>query len=206
MQTVFFVDIRRLAPFTGRLSPLLRKDRREKMSGYRNSDDRLRCLAGGLFMEYISRGREILYNETGKPFLPEGPYFNLSHSGHFVCLACSFTAPVGIDIEIRRRHDFAALGKTAFHPVERAFFLQQPTMERFFDIWTAKESYVKMLGAGFSVEPSDFCILPESMSLLSEQKPLFHNFSHIEGYSSTLCTPEPIEAAVTTVDELFFDS
>jgi 4'-phosphopantetheinyl transferase len=202
MQTLYFTDIRRLAPLAGGLSRLLRPERLRKMQSYRNADDRLRCLAGGLLIERIAQGQEILYNENGKPFFPDGPYFSLSHSGHFVCLAVSSTAPVGLDIEIRREEDFVGMGKTAFHPVELAFLLQQPTADLFYYIWTAKESYAKMIGTGFSVEPSHFCVLPECMALVTEQQPFFRSFSFIEGYSLTLCAAEPIQA---DVNELFFD-
>jgi 4'-phosphopantetheinyl transferase len=172
------------------------------MQGYRNADDRLRCFAGGLLIEYIAQGREILYNENGKPFFPGGPYFSLSHSGHFVCLAFSSTAPVGLDIEIRREEDFVGLGKTAFHPAELAFLLRQPTADIFYHIWTAKESYAKMIGTGFSVEPSQFCVLPESLALVTEQQPFFQSFSFIDGYSLALCAAEPIQASA---GELVFD-
>jgi 4'-phosphopantetheinyl transferase len=202
MQTVYFVDIRRLVPFEQALASLLRPERLEKMRSYRQARDRLRCLAGGLLIEGIAQGRRLIYNKNGKPLLPGGPWFSLSHSGNFACLAFSATAPVGIDLEIRREDDLEALARTAFHPVELAFFLEKPGKERFFDLWTAKESYAKMIGTGFSVEPSRFCILPESMTLLSSEKPCFRSFSHINGYSLTLCAAEPVDACI---NELFFD-
>jgi 4'-phosphopantetheinyl transferase len=202
MQTIYFTDIRRLAPLEGDLVPLLRPERREKARAYRLAKDRLRSLAGGLLIEGAARGREIVYNENGKPLLPGGPWFSLSHSGNFACLALSAASPVGIDLEIQREEDFEALGKTAFHPAELAFFLQKPGVGRFFGIWTAKESYVKMLGTGFSVEPSRFCVLPGNMVLLTGERPYFRSFSRIRGYSLTLCAAEPVDSCVI---ELVFD-
>jgi 4'-phosphopantetheinyl transferase len=202
MQTIYFTDIRRLAPFAGDIGPLLRPERREKARSYRVAEDRLRCLAGGFLIEGVARGREIVYNENGKPLLPGGPWFSLSHSGDFACLAVSAASPVGIDLEIRREEDFEALAKTAFHPAELAFFRQKPCMERFFAIWTAKESYAKMIGTGFSVEPSRFSVLPGNRVLLTGGKPHFRSFSLINGYSLTLCAAEPIDVRA---DELVFD-
>jgi 4'-phosphopantetheinyl transferase len=202
MQTIYFTDIRHLAPLERNLAPLLGHKRLEKAQSYRLAEDRLRSLAAGLLVESIARGREIVYNENGKPLLPGGPWFSLSHSGNFACLALSPTSPVGIDIEIRREEDFEALGKTAFHPAELDFFSKQPGIEIFFDIWTAKESYAKMIGTGFSVEPSRFCVLPGNMTLLTGEKPFFRSFNLIDGYSLTLCAAEPIDICI---DELVFD-
>jgi 4'-phosphopantetheinyl transferase len=202
MQTIYYVDIRRLAPFERELAPLLGPERLEKTRSYRRAEDRLRCLAGGLLIEGAARGRRLAYNKNGKPFLPGGPWFNLSHSGDFACFALSATSPLGIDLEIRREEDLEALAKTAFHPAELAFFLKRPGTERFFAIWTAKESYAKMLGTGFSAEPSRFCVLPGNLALLTNEKPYFQSFSHLDGYSLTLCAAEPADARIT---ELFFD-
>jgi 4'-phosphopantetheinyl transferase len=202
MQTIYFTDIRRLAPLERNLVPLLDPGRLEKARSYRLAEDRLRCLAGGFLIEGIARGREIVYNKNGKPLLPGGPWFSLSHSGNFACLVLSPTSPVGIDIEIQREEDFEALGKTAFHPAELDFFSKRPGVELFFDIWTAKESYAKMLGTGFLVEPSRFCVLPGNMVLLTGEKPYFRSFSLISGYSLTLCAAEPIDVCM---NELVFD-
>jgi 4'-phosphopantetheinyl transferase len=202
MQTIYSVDIRRLAPFERDLAPFLRPKRLEKMWSYCQVEDRLRCLAGGLLIEGVARGRELTYNKNGKPFLSEGPWFSLSHSGNFACFAISAVSPVGIDLEIRREEEFEALARTAFHPIELAFFLKNPGIDCFFNIWTAKESYAKMIGTGFSVEPSRFCILPENMVLLTSKKPYFWSFNDLDGYSLTLCTAEPVD---THIYELFFD-
>jgi 4'-phosphopantetheinyl transferase len=199
MQTIYIADIRRFAPFVKQLSSFLRPDRLKKMQSYRNPDDSLRCLAGGLLVEQIAQGQEIIFNEYGKPFLPAGPYFSLSHSGDFVCLAVSASSPLGVDIERQREENFAALGRTAFHSAELDFFLQEPAMKVFFDIWTAKESYVKMVGTGFSIEPASFCILPGKMSFPSVQSPFFCNFNFIDGYSLALCALEPIQVSISRV-------
>jgi 4'-phosphopantetheinyl transferase len=202
MQTIYFTDIHRLAPLERYLVPLLEPKRLEKARSYRLREDRLRSLAGGFLIEGIARGREIAYNENGKPLLPGGPWFSLSHSGNFACLALSPTSSVGIDIEIQREEDFEALGKTGFHPAELDFFSKKPGIELFFDIWTAKESYAKMIGTGFSMEPSRFCILPGYAFLFTGEKPYFRSFSLISGYSLTICAAEPIDVCM---NEVVFD-
>lgn len=181
--SIYYTDIRSLEEKEARLAATLGRERREKMCQYRNRNDRLRCLAGGLLMERISAGREIRLNEYGKPFIPEGPYFNLSHSGSFVCLAVSSDSPVGIDIELLRNEDFQALARTAFHVEEQDFFLQKPDAERFFMIWTLKESYMKMRGLGFSLDPRSFSVLSPNGGAF-----FFQNLHKIRGYSLSLCT------------------
>jgi 4'-phosphopantetheinyl transferase len=181
--SIYCTDIRSLEEHEVRLAATLGRERREKMRQYRSRNDRLRCLAGGLLMERISEGREIRLNEHGKPFMPEGPYFNLSHSENFVCLAVSSDSPVGIDIEFLRDEDFQALARTAFHPEEREFFLRKPDAERFFMIWTLKESYMKMRGLGFSLDPRCFSVLSPNSGAF-----FFQNLHMISGYSLSLCT------------------
>jgi 4'-phosphopantetheinyl transferase len=203
-QTIYIADIRRFIHFEKRLLPLLEPNRLKKMNSYRNSDDRLRCLVGGLLMDYIAHGQEIMFTKYDKPFLSAGPYFNLSHSGDYVCLVVSKSSPVGIDIERQRKEDFVALGMSAFHPDELTFFLQDPGMNLFFDIWTKKESYIKMIGTGFSLDSSNFCILPERMFLPFDQIPFLRNFNFINGYSLALCALDPIQASINSVSEANF--
>ena len=199
MQIIYITDIRPLTPHEEELTQLLPPLRREKTRQYLQQKDRLRCLAGGLLMERITKGREVLYEKYGKPYLSEGPFFNLSHTGDYVCLAVSETSPVGIDIEQHRSEDFLSLGKTAFHADEIDYLEKELTAERFFTIWTLKESYAKMFGTGFSVEPSSFCILPEKPQLPFEREVFFRTFYVIEEYSLALCAAEPIQAEIVFI-------
>jgi len=207
MQTIYLMDIRILSPFFDSCMALVRPERREKVLSYCFFDDQLRCLAGGLLIERIAKGQEVLYTENGKPFLPEGPYVNISHSGDFVCLAVCGSAPVGIDIEQHRDEDFLCLAKTVFHPSEYDFFMRVPGAARFFELWTLKESYIKMIGSGLSIEPSSFCVLPEKKIFPQGEIPFMQNIysqnldthnlnSFIEGYSMAICAREPIKASI----------
>ena len=148
-------------------------------------------------MEEAAEGREIHFTENGKPFLPGGPHISLSHSGNFACIAVSSSSPVGIDIEQQRDEDFTGVGKTAFHPLEYDFFLQNPGAVRFYNLWTLKESYVKMIGAGFSTEPSGFCVLPGKLILPRKEIPFMQNLDCIDGYSLALCAAGPMEVHIT---------
>ena len=208
MQTIYIMDIRPLAHLEEQLAAYLQPDRRQKMRQYLLPEDRLRCLAGGLLLKHIAHGREISYGKYGKPFLREGPHFNLSHAGDYACLAVSSEAPLGIDIELHRAEDYLSLGETAFHPYEAAFLRENPTPERFYFIWTLKESYAKMFGTGFSMEPSSYCVLPEKMHFATKfpaqlpynSEPFFRTFNIFENYTISLCAHEQINACIEFID------
>ena len=200
MQTVYIMDIRPLAPFEEQLALLLQPERLEKMRQYKFQADRLRCLAGGLLLRYAVQNKEISYGNYGKPFQRGGPHFNISHTGDYACLAVSAEAPLGIDIELHKDEDFLALGKTAFHPEELTFLCDNPTAERFYTIWTLKESYAKLSGTGFSVEPSSYCVLPGKVQLPSGSEPFFRTFDILDGYTISICAAEPISAGIEFVD------
>ena len=77
----------------------LEKNRQEKAEKYINEKDRLLSLgAGYLLKKYLPDG-EIKYTSSGKPYLENGPRFNISHSGEFAVLAIHHTREVGVDIE-----------------------------------------------------------------------------------------------------------
>ena len=90
----------------------------------------------------------IAKGEYGKPYFENVPWlhFSVSHSGGlWVCALCR--CDVGIDIEQHAARDHAALARRFFHPNEIEYTRRGGT-EAFYSVWTAKESYVKLLGTG----------------------------------------------------------
>ncbi len=91
--------------------------------------------------------------DHGKPYLPQaGCFFNLSHSENIAGLAVSPWGEIGLDVEDRRRRvEYLSLGRRFFAPAE-ADALQHAADPRdfFFQVWTAKEAYIKALGDGLS--------------------------------------------------------
>lgn len=160
---------------------LLPKKRIRKTERFRQERDRRLSAAAGLLLrkavldagidpgilEYLEEG------ENGKPFGRDLPfYFNLSHSGGFaVCAAAR--EEVGIDIEASRTLS-EAVKKRIFTEAERAFLrspasmicenglpvpvlsgegAETPETAAAICLWTVKESYLKMKGAGITVDP-----------------------------------------------------
>lgn len=104
---------------------------------------------------HLGRPREELVwhkAEHGKPYLADGScHFNLTHSEEVAALAVG-THELGLDIEDRRRKvDFYALGRRFFAPPEALELERSPDPRTlFFEIWTAKEAYIKALGDGLT--------------------------------------------------------
>ncbi|MDD3363716.1 MAG: 4'-phosphopantetheinyl transferase superfamily protein [Syntrophomonas sp.] len=99
-------------------------------------------------------------NAYGKPFLVGiNLHFNISHSGAWV-VGIIDNAPVGIDIEVISPMDLD-VGRILFSPVEYSDLMAKIEADRlayFFELWTLKESYIKMLGKGLSKPLDSFAI------------------------------------------------
>jgi 4'-phosphopantetheinyl transferase len=90
----------------------------------------------------------IKRGEKGKPYFASAPglHFSLSHSGDYC--ACAFhTRPVGLDLQAHVTCRREAIARRFFHPQECAY-LESVGFEPFFQVWAAKESYLKYTGAG----------------------------------------------------------
>jgi 4'-phosphopantetheinyl transferase len=196
--TLYYTDIRSLAE--PGLADRLSDERRKKLERIRSEQGRLYALAAGLFLKHLAGGAEIRYGEWGKPFIPGGVQFNLSHSGHFACCAAA-PSPVGVDIERWKERDFAALARRFFHPDEQAAFFHNPGARTFCGIWTLKESYLKMTGAGFSTPPESFCVLPGRREhTVVGRRCFFWAGDFFPGYSLSLCSTEDGEVETRPVD------
>ena len=94
------------------------------------------------------------YNDNGKPFVDkEGIFFNISHSkGRVVCAVSD--KPVGVDIEKlteKPTEEIENFAKRYF--VENEIFAlerENYSSVAFYEIWTRKEAYSKMLGSALS--------------------------------------------------------
>jgi len=144
----------------GEAASLLPAERYEKMMRYRQEKDRLRCFASSLLLQKAARGRSIFYNEAGKP-LVEGLFFNLSHSGDYAVLAEADSC-VGVDIE--EMVPYGDWVREALTSSEYEWLRQEDDetlrQERFYRLWTRKESLVKCEGHGFSLSPGEISTMP----------------------------------------------
>lgn len=89
-------------------------------------------------------GRPLQFEESGRPYLSEGPQVSISHSGALVVCAVGENA-LGADIE--RAHSAAP------RTLERAKAAGYDETTEFLHWWTAREANCKRLGRGFTWSP-----------------------------------------------------
>ncbi|HKP64078.1 MAG TPA: 4'-phosphopantetheinyl transferase superfamily protein [Polyangiales bacterium] len=106
-----------------------------------------------------SEALEFAAGEHGRPELvaPEsarGFRFNLSHTHGLVACSVAHGADIGVDVEYaERRVDILGVARQVFSPLEVAGLAAlsgAPQRERFFELWTLKEAYIKAIGKGLS--------------------------------------------------------
>ena len=117
------------------------------------------------------------YGPQGKPALPDGPSFNLSHSGGFACLAIHPTAKLGVDIEAFRTVE-AGVAERFFSTTENEALAALPISDKeagFFRCWTRKEALIKAIGGGLSIPLNafDVTVKPEDPPQIARLDPGF---------------------------------
>lgn len=131
------------------------KKRQEKIARLKRNDDKLRCLGAGLLIEFIKEkyniNDEIVIDKFGKPhFLRTKDSFNISHSGNYVVIAVS-RFNIGIDIQ-RMENNNQLVAERNFHQNECTYINEgedeNVKTQRFYEVWTVKEAYLKNVGIG----------------------------------------------------------
>jgi 4'-phosphopantetheinyl transferase len=152
-----------------RLAALLDPDERARAARFRFARDRRRFVVRrGRAREWLAGAgggdpARLRFTATahGKPELPGGPRFSLSHSGETMMLAIGDT-PLGCDIEaIDPTLDWPPLASTFFAPAETAALAAlapEPARTAFFACWSRKEAFVKALGLGLTYPLDAFTV------------------------------------------------
>ena|SRR5215469_12506975 len=110
-------------------------------------------------------------NQWGRPYIanpdaPTGLVFNLSHKpGMAVCLV-GCQRDLGVDVEdlTASRSYLLEIADRFFSPSEVVALRQLPDAkhaQRFFELWTLKEAYIKARGMGLSLGLSGFSFSPD---------------------------------------------
>lgn len=87
-------------------------------------------------------------SQRKRPFLPEGPDFNIAHSGEWVVLALAEKGNIGIDIEQKKPVDLAQY-RSILNGDEWSHIQHAPDRkDAFYGIWTRKEAVCKADGMG----------------------------------------------------------
>ena len=151
---------------------LLPKERIEKIERTKQKKSQLQSIYAGLLLEYALRekglfGQELTFlkNPDGKPYIAEYPelFFNLSHSKDCVALVLD-KHPVGVDIE-GLRVGYQKLVHRFFAGDEISVLEKLWSDERFTELWTRKESYLKATGYGMRMPLAGFSVLQEMVQV-----------------------------------------
>jgi len=128
------------------------------------------------------------YNPWGKPFFSLHPqlHFSITHSGNW--WMCAFSKDnIGLDLQIHRSHCSPAdLANRFFHPLEQ-HFLARNGYQYFYDLWSAKESWVKYNGHGFFDDPGTFSVVSVEGRFPIMEGAEFQQISFESDYSLCLC-------------------
>lgn len=122
--------------------------RRRKILSHKTEKGIVQSFGAGLLLDKMLKQQGIFRTDftvadSGKPYLPGGIFFNISHSGKLAVCTLS-QSEVGCDVEeILGIRNGALTG--AFSDAEIKYIGDDP--ERFYALWTAKESYIKFSGA-----------------------------------------------------------
>ena len=172
-----------------------------------HDQDRRRHLVGrGLLRSFLAprlgttpTKLDIRATALGKPFIVDGPSFNISHSGDVVLVAIAGRGRVGADVEaIRPITDIVRLSRTTFAPDEIASILRfedEARLRPFFRTWARKEAILKALGLGLTAlaDISVSCEPDTPNALLRLDRP---DEAHQDWSIRPVACGEDVEAAV----------
>ncbi|HEX6431057.1 MAG TPA: 4'-phosphopantetheinyl transferase superfamily protein [Niastella sp.] len=164
-------------------------------------------------MQFSDDLNGLQYTLNHKPFLLDGPYFNISHSGNRVVCLISQEKNVGIDIEYINKEFQPDDFKTQFTLSEwSAIRSSQDPTKKFYEFWTAKESIVKADGRGLTI-PLDLIEINERQTAQLDGKVWnFFPLSYFAGYACHFAIEDIkaenaglVETGPMNVDIVFFE-
>ena len=110
------------------------------------------------YLDIEPKDLEFFYGDRGKPLLElEQLYplqFNLSHSQEYVLYGFTYNCLIGVDLEyLREMSDLIKIARRFFSHREYKLLVEESEEARlklFFQLWTAKEAYLKAIGTGIT--------------------------------------------------------
>lgn len=165
-------------------------ERKNRADRYLRREDKLRCVTADVLLKNAlgTEDFRIEKNEFGKPYIKDRQdfHYNLSHSGHYVVIAYGSTE-VGVDVQ---QHDpdvdMQVIAERCFAPDEWKYIEQsdQQILQRFYEIWTGKESYLKYTGEGLRRDMRSFSVRK------TEPEVRYLPVLRDNGYSLSLCAAD----------------
>ena len=113
-----------------------------------------RSMLASLLKQYyqIDTLPSMIVGDNGRPCFLDNhfPDFNISHSQDWMAVAISLNGQVGLDIEVaRQRKNYLNVAESIFANDEYQWMLKQrDTLTAFWQLWTLKESALKLYAKG----------------------------------------------------------
>lgn len=200
-------------------SQFVSQARREKAKKFYFIEDRKRSISAELLIRYylisefhfLNDEISFSFNEYGKPYIEgvENLFFNVSHSGDWIVCGWS-EKEIGIDVEKIRPVNLS-IAKSQFCSEEYHYIkeIEGKREERFIQLWTLKESFVKYVGKGLSIPFDSFLIKEKKGKYALEKtnvcgKVRLKLTCELQGYYLAECSEDvnDIELKVLQVDDL----
>ena len=183
---------------------LLSPEKRERIKKFHFFQDARNCLLGDVLSRVEicrvtglnNRQLDFSVNGYGKPVLINIPhiYFNISHAGNYV--ACVIAdKPVGIDIEVIKPIDLK-LSERFFTIDEVAYIRTGEATQRFYEIWTKKESHVKWEGKGLHKPLSSFSVF----DTMACHQPTYHSVINNDECICHVCAMKKEAPSIRVID------
>ncbi len=168
---------------------LMPVQRAAQVRRYQSSQARRNSVVAWFLLKYalytehgIDLTGDFAFNAYGKPYLPASPHvhFNLSHCA--CAAACAISSfPIGIDVETIRPVEDKLLRFVADDMEYAQVQAAADKARAFFQLWTAKESLLKLQGTGLRRQLKP--LLAESEGSVEH---LYFDY-HSRGYMLSVC-------------------
>ncbi len=192
------------------LLPRVSPERRAQAARFYHRADSVRAVCGELLVRNLFEARhpgqaiELEKGPHGKPFMPAHPHFhfNVSHSGDWVVCGVA-DRELGVDVERVATAEMGVADRF-FAPEEIEVLHGVQDVDRAFTrLWTAKESYIKCVGAGLSMPLNRFVALGDHVVAQGSQTAFrLHHLALDERHMLCACAEGEEGAAVVIVERL----
>lgn len=152
---------------------------------------------------------EFVNTRYGKPYLKNNNnfHFNISHSGDWIVCAID-EYPVGIDIELIQPINLS-IAERFFSSEEYSYIISSPIdkqLSLFYDIWTLKECYIKMIGKGLSISLNSFSIKTEDEKTYKHKEEdgayFFMQYEFDQQYKLSVCASKNSFSKVINIQKI----
>ena len=129
----------------------------------------------------------IEYNEFGKPYLKNdlNYKFNISHSNELIVIGMDFENEIGVDIEFKKNINLESYIKILKNDEIQKLNTREDKLDKFYEIWTIKESFFKEEGKGLSIIDDDYYIDYDNCNIQYKNKMV--SFKKIDYFQYKIC-------------------